>query len=403
MNNENTLGKVRYIASFDGMRMLCITAVIAFHVISSDRPWLNNVARRGWCGVDVFFVLSGFLITWIIASELDNTETVNLKRFYVRRALRLQPAYFSGLLGFALLLFVFNRTHFEDVAHAFPFFLTYTLNFAIALGFIGFPPYGQAWSLCIEEHFYLGWPWALRRFGTHRCFRIALALITIVLIWRTCLYLSLNWAHPWVPSPQSLDRIYYGTDTRIDSILFGCVAGLAMRESALQGLFGWIRQWRWLTTAAGVISLITFIWATAGEKGGWRAATVGFSLMAATSALLTVALFLQRESLLSRALSWSPLVFVGRISYGIYLFHGPVWHLVARVMHLSSGAVGTLPQELAAFSIVFAATVAIAWLHYQMVEQRFLALRDRFTFDPIHRGERPIPAAAPASAAPTSS
>ncbi len=93
---------------------------------------------------------------------------------------------------------------------------------------------------------------------------------------------------------------------------------------------------------------------------------------------------------------------MGRISYGIYLFHEPVWHLIARMMHLSSRAIGTLPKEFAALSLVFAGTVAVAWLHYQIVEQRFLALRDRFAFDRTHRGERPLPATAPATAASTS-
>ena len=101
------LGRVRYVPAFDGLRALCIVAVIAFHVVSSDRPWLENVARRGWCGVDVFFVLSGFLITWIIATELDQTGTFNLNRFYARRALRLQPTFFTGLLGVTLLMWFF--------------------------------------------------------------------------------------------------------------------------------------------------------------------------------------------------------------------------------------------------------------------------------------------------------
>jgi len=389
------LGKVRYIASFDGLRALCITAVIAFHVISSDRPWLNNAARRGWCGVDVFFVLSGFLITWIIAAEIDNSATVNLRRFYARRALRLQPAYLTALLSFAALLFVFNRAHFNVLFRAFPFFLSYTLNFALACGYVGTIPFMGAWSLCIEEQFYLGWAWALRRFGTRGCFRAALALTATILVWRTSLYLSYNWTHPWVASSQSVARIYYGTDTRIDTILIGCAAALAPREPVFAVLFERLSHWRWLTATALSTAALIFIWATGGaEKGGWRAATFGYSLMAAGAAMLTIALCLQPRSRLSRFLSWRPLVFVGRISYGIYLFHELLWNALARLMNLRAHAIGTLSQELAALSIVLLGSVILAWVHYRVVEIRFLALRDRFAFE--GRRQRPVSAAGPA-------
>src|SRR5260370_37006411 len=127
---KNQLGPVRYIPPFAGFRALCITLVITFHVISSDRPWLDNVAKRGWCGVDVFFVLSGFLITWIVADEMDKSGTVNLPRFYVRRALRLQPAYLSVLFGFALLLLLFDRERFYIIGGELPVFLASTINLA---------------------------------------------------------------------------------------------------------------------------------------------------------------------------------------------------------------------------------------------------------------------------------
>ncbi len=375
---EDQLGRVRYIPSFDGMRALCIAAVILFHVVSTSHPWLENLARRGWCGVDVFFVLSGFLITWIIAVEIDHRGTVDLPRFYVRRALRLQPAYFSGLIGFALLLFLFHREKFFIVMHAMPYFLTYTMNFAVAFGWIPFPPYGQAWSLCIEEQFYLCWPWTLRRFGTHRCLRIALGIVVFVMFYRTGLYAWLNWGHFAIASERSLDRIYYGTDTRIDTILIGCATALVLREPALEKYFQRLRDWRWFTVVASAVALAAFAWATGGAfKGGWRGATIGFTAMAVTTAAVILALFLQPESMLSRCLSWPPMVFIGKISYGIYLFHEPFWMALARVMGLRFEAVGTLPQEIVAVTLVFAASIALAWGHFEIVEKRFLALRDR--------------------------
>jgi hypothetical protein len=133
----NNLGYVRYIPAFDGLRAICIFFVIAFHVVSSDHFWLQDIARRGWCGVDIFFVLSGFLITWVLIAEQDKTDTINLPRFYMRRAMRLQPAYFSGLFAFSLLLFLFHRAKFSVIAYALPYFLTYSLNLGLAFGFLG--------------------------------------------------------------------------------------------------------------------------------------------------------------------------------------------------------------------------------------------------------------------------
>jgi peptidoglycan/LPS O-acetylase OafA/YrhL len=372
------LGRVRYVPAFDGLRALCIVAVIAFHVVSSDRPWLENIARRGWCGVDVFFVLSGFLITWIIAREMDQTGSVNLSRFYARRALRLQPTFFTGLLAVTALMFFFNHAKFLGMMAAMPFFLTYSYNFAVAFGVIQLSSYGQVWSLCIEEHFYLVWPWVLRRCGTRKCLRIALGVVIFVLIYRTMLYGWLNWGHLGSPSLGSLDRIYYGTDTRIDAILLGCATALALREASLHAFFQRLADWRWFTSAAVVAALIAFAWATGGAfKGGWRGATVGFSLMAVATAAVLLAVLLRPQSLLARGLGWRPMVFVGRISYGIYLFHDPLWNALARVMGLGSGRVGTLPQEIVALLVTFFGSVALAWAHFVIVEKRFLAWRAR--------------------------
>jgi peptidoglycan/LPS O-acetylase OafA/YrhL len=407
---ESQLGKVRYVAPFDGIRGLGLSAVIAFHVVNDFRwmrtgsslsdsrpggwlqPCLENLVLRGWCSVDVFFVLSGFLITWLIAAEIDNTGAVNLQRFYARRALRLQPAYLSALVGCSVLLYIFHRENFFIFGHAAPYLVTYTMNIALALGFIALPPLGQAWSLCIEEQFYLCWALTLRCFSTRTSLRIALVVATLVAIHRSILYASLNWPHLWVASPESLDRIYYGTDTRIDTILVGCAAALALREPRLQEPIKRLRDWPWFTTLAATAVTVVFAWATGGAfKGGWRAMTIGYTLIAITTAMLIVALFLQPRSLLSRCLAWKPIAFAGRVSYGAYLFHYLFWHAVGRVMHFGFGTAGTLGQELAAFLIVWSGSVAVAWLHYQLIERPFLAMRERFDSKET-RAARSVPA-----------
>lgn len=373
----NTLGSVRYIPAFDGLRAVCILFVVVFHVISSDHFWLQNIARRGWCGVDIFFVLSGFLITWILLAELDKADTINLPRFYLRRAMRLQPAYFSGLVIFSLLLFLFHREKFPVISHALPYFLTYTLNLGLAFGFLDYPPYGQAWSLCIEEQFYLFWPWVLQHFRAEKLLPALLIIIALVAAYRSMVYISWNWNHLAAPSVASLNRIFYGTDTRIDTILFGCVFALALYLGVFDPFIEHLRK-PWFTTFALALIVAVFTWST-GEsfKGGWRAATIGFTLMSASAGLLIVALFLNEDSILSRLLSVRPIVFVGKISYGIYLFQEIIWSGYARTFHLSNQAIGTLPQEMTALVVVTSLSIIAAAIHYRIVERRFFSLRDR--------------------------
>src|ERR1700745_1270396 len=100
MNGSDSNKNLQYVPAFDGLRTICIAAVMIHHVCyqSVQNSFVQHVAQRGWYGVDVFFVLSGFLITMILTAELETSGSINLPRFYVRRFLRLQPGYFSAIL-----------------------------------------------------------------------------------------------------------------------------------------------------------------------------------------------------------------------------------------------------------------------------------------------------------------
>jgi peptidoglycan/LPS O-acetylase OafA/YrhL len=372
-----------YIPSFDGLRTISIAAVIIFHVISAGPSWLQEAARRGWYGVDVFFVLSGFLITWIISSELEKTGAINLPRFYARRALRLQPAYFSGLLLTGLLTFFRHHADFPRFLAALPFLLTYSLNLAVAAGRFALPPYGIAWSLCIEEQFYLAWAWMLRRLGLRGGLRFAVGAVALVPVYRTALYVWLNWGHLAVPTQETHARLFYATDVRLDTIFVGCALALAVNRNRMKPLIQWLRDWRRFPAVAVLTALAAIVWGTGGDESGcgWRCFTLGFTLMSASVGLVVLSLFLQQNSWLSRCLSWRPIVFVGKISYGVYLFHMLVWQLVGHGLEITTGSLSSGKQELAAVVLVWTGSVAVAWLHYSFVEQPFLALRGQFSFD----------------------
>jgi len=363
-------------------------ASVLIHVVRTNIPWLDAIVRRGWYGVDVFFVLSGFLITWILLAETDREGSINLSRFYLRRALRLQPAYISALCLTYLSRLAFERKEMWSALGWLPYYLTYTFNFALAYSATS-APLTLAWSLCIEEQFYLAWPWCLRRLTVRRALHFLVATILAIALYRTAYYSLLNRGNFWHPSVQTYRKLYYRTDTRIDTILVGCTLALAFRSRRLHSLWTYLLEASWLPTAA-ILSCMAITWyVTDGVTQGhiWRYYTGGSTLAAVSVGMLIMALFLQPMSWPSRLLSWRPMVFIGKVSYGIYLFHPFAWAIAGRALRLHDRVQESLLASLLAFASTVALSTLIAWLHYRLIERRFLALRERIEFAPPQTDE----------------
>jgi peptidoglycan/LPS O-acetylase OafA/YrhL len=384
--------KHSYVPSLDGLRAVCIGAVIFFHVPSpAGHPWLDAVRSRCWYGVDMFFILSGFLITWILAVEFENTGDVDLGYFYRSRGLRLLPAYFSALLlivGASYLIGSHASVNFYPASKSWPLLLTYSLNIWMAATAIWPAGMSHFWSLCVEEHFYLSWSVVFRRAGVARALRIALGAIAFVAIYRTGWYVYMNWGHLAAPSEASYFRIHYATDTRIDAILIGCALALLMRERRLQAFWERVRLLPLLPTISLLAAVICIAWVT---EHRWRQSTFGYTAMALASGTLLAAIFLRPECWLGRILATQPLVGIGRISYGIYLFHAPL--LLAFEAKLGFYSNYIEPRSyLAVLSTLTILSIAVAALHYHFIERRFLALRRPRSF--IAARGNPSPAAA---------
>jgi peptidoglycan/LPS O-acetylase OafA/YrhL len=365
----------RYVASLDGLRAICIAAVLFIHVPPpSGHPWLEAIRSRGWYGVDMFFILSGFLITWILAVEVEATGTVNLGRFYRARTLRLLPAYLSTIvlvLAGAQLFEIAQGNESYRLADLWPLFLSYTLNIWIAATAIW--PWGVShfWSLCVEEHFYLSWSAVMKRWGARRVLRMALIAIPAVAAYRTGWYLWLNYGHLAAPSEASFFRIYYATDTRIDAILVGCALALAVREARLQSLWRRLESTAWFSPFALLATLGTLAWVT---QYRWCVETFGYTVMAIASSTLLLAVFLQPRCWIARLLAARPLVGLGRISYGVYLIHAPL--LAALEVKLRFSAHYIEPNRyLPVLGLLTFGAIGAAALHYRAVERRFLAMR----------------------------
>ena len=365
----------RYVPSLDGLRAICIAAVLFIHMPApTGHPWLEAIRHRGWYGVDMFFILSGFLITWILAVEVETTGTVSLGRFYRARTLRLLPAYLSTIvlvLAGSRLLEIAQGNQSYRLADLWPLFLSYTLNIWMAATAIW--PWGVShfWSLCVEEHFYLSWSAVMKRWGLRRVLRMALVAIVVVAVYRTGWYLWMNRGHLAAPSTASFFRIYYATDTRIDAILVGCALALLVRESRLQDLWRRLESAAWFPTMALLATLGTIAWVT---QYRWRTETFGYTVMATASSTLLLAIFLQPQCWIARVLATRPLVHLGRISYGVYLFHAPL--LTGLEVKLRFSAEYIEPARyLPMLALLTLGSVGAAALHYHLIERRFLVMR----------------------------
>ncbi|MGH7905298.1 MAG: acyltransferase family protein, partial [Candidatus Binataceae bacterium] len=286
-----------YVPAFDGLRGIAILPVVFLHVGVQTLPSggaLLYQLTRGWYGVDLFFVLSGFLITWVLIAEIEANGTLDLKRFYGRRFLRLGPAYLTMLLAVLIGAAIFHPSALNKVPRVLPSLLTYTYNYQIAAGGTHFNVIVVIWSLCIEEQFYLIWPWVLRKLGMRRALWFCLLAIALLTIYRTALYSSLNWGHLSDPTPFSAIWIYFASDTRIGTIFIGCAAALSLRNPRVRSLWKLMQEARLfpVITLIVVCACVAFVTGGRPSSASWRSGTFGYTLVACATASLISAVFI---------------------------------------------------------------------------------------------------------------
>lgn len=353
--------RLGYRPELDGLRAVAIVAVMAFHLPGEP-------LTGGFLGVDLFFVLSGFLITTLLVEEFAANGRISLGAFYMRRALRLLPAVVALLAVLWVAVLVLGarfRTTPAIMASTTAYTLGYVANWALALNLAkGWPTaLDHLWSLSVEEQFYLAWPLILAGLLTRRVSRAGILRVLAIGIagitaWRV--WLSLHGA--------SFDRLYYATDTRADELLIGCAAAMlfssAMGESRSRE---WIAKNRLaLALGGGVIFCLGLALLHNTAPSTYRG-VLTFAVLGAAALCLGVAA--GPVPGLTRVLQAKPVVWIGRISYGLYLWHFVVFYAVAR-----------MPHPLARFDAVWGALGAIvcAAASFYLVEQPCLRLKRRF-------------------------
>jgi peptidoglycan/LPS O-acetylase OafA/YrhL len=341
------------------LRALAVAAVLAFHTGAS---W----AVGGFLGVDLFFVLSGFLISGLLVAEWERRQQISLRRFYARRALRLLPAV---LLVCAVVLIFGPVATGADARNALwkgvAGTVFYFANWQQAFGLLPlFQLTDHTWSLAIEEQFYLLWPpvllltltWARRRRidPIKAAITVALGLAAASALLRLALW----------HGEASVDRLYFGTDTRADSLLIGAALGLAFATGRLE----WARR-SLPALAPWGLAVILLIFGLVHRQDA-ALYLGGYTAIAVLVAVVIGGMALAPDSPLGRLLSLAPLVAIGRISYGIYLWHWPIF----RYLHPAELGLGWFATQL----VDIAVTLVAATTSYFLVERPLLRLRHRF-------------------------
>ncbi len=365
--------------ALDGLRALAIVAVFLDHYGGGSHGGLvlnllNRVRLYGWMGVDLFFVLSGFLITGILYDTLGDSKY--FRRFFARRSLRIFPIFYAV---FALLLLLTPLTLYQwRAGHL--LFLLYLGNL---IGNYDFSYYGivahrfpdakaeisHFWSLCVEEQFYLLWPvvvFALRR---RRLIVVAILLSIVAAFLRLALYLH-GGAH-------AVDQ--WGArmlPTRMDSLLIGGTLALLLRGRFADAVQ---RSCKWLLLFGGAATLV--IVSLDGPRRDLLFSFILYSVLAIACAGL-VGCTLRPESVCYRLFNLTPLRILGKYSYGFYVYHllfQRLWIdllIILGVRFHSLALAGTI-----ALTLNFAVTFAVSKLSYDCFESRFLRYKRHFEYD----------------------
>lgn len=347
-----------YLPGLDGLRAIAIIGVLLYHAGLDFFP-------GGFLGVDVFFVLSGFLITTLILEEFNRSGRIDFKRFYARRAKRLLPALFLMLVIVGLAVaFVYQDAaeRFRADSLASLFYVSnwwYIFSEHSYFEFTGRPPVLiHLWSLAIEEQFYLIWPFVVA-LVIARFSKGIIAIVAIIgALASTLLMVAIALANN-MPELADPSRVYFGTDTHLMGLLIGAALATFWRPGRLPKAIA--PQARMLLTAIGIAALLLIIafyvlmseFSTTLYRGGflWLSFIVAVAIVAATHPALP----------LGSWLGAAPLRYLGQRSYGIYLWHWPIFMFTRPMQDLPID--GPL-----LFSLRIGLTLGIAELSYRFFE-----------------------------------
>jgi peptidoglycan/LPS O-acetylase OafA/YrhL len=360
------LGRAARVSELDGLRGIAILLVLVFHFTPASGPLhpLAHVFQVGWIGVDLFFVLSGYLITGIL---LDSAGRPHYYRnFIVRRSLRIFPLYYVCMLLYGYLTFYpspVRWSEFLSVGDA-RWYLFYVGNVWAFLrnAWPGAAILTPLWSLQVEEQFYCSFPFLVQAVRRKTLAGILIASVVAALVARIILAFA---------TPANSVGAYVLMPCRMDALALGGLVAIAAREAPAWLKHPWIGRLT-LLCAAVFIAVCLLVsetpWSRAMRTAGYSAIDLAF-----TGVL--VLLIGRRQPLLLRVCRWRWLVWLGIISYGLYLLHVPALTLADRLAPMLHQA----PRGSVMFFVAMAVAVGAASLSWVAFESQLLRLKNRFT------------------------
>lgn len=352
-SSQNNASRLGYLPGLDGLRALAVLGVLFYH---ADMVWLPG----GFLGVEVFFVVSGYLITSLLLAEQESHNKINLKNFWQRRARRLLPALFAMILGVLVYMVLFLPDEVAsirgDVIAAFTYITNWYLIAAQKSYFetIGRPSLLQhLWSLAVEEQFYLLWPlifvFLLTKLKTRGAMLVLMLGATLSALWMGVLY------HP----DTDPSRVYYGTDTRAFGLLIGAALAFVWRPRAKEAKRNW-KHWSLdgIGIAAFIALAIAFLFMDEFNPFLYQG---GMLLVSIATAFVIAAVVHPNSPIIGPLLGLGVLQWIGLRSYSLYLWHWPVFMLMRPQLDVAlEGA------PLLAFR--FGITFLLAEISYRIIE-----------------------------------
>jgi peptidoglycan/LPS O-acetylase OafA/YrhL len=346
--------------SLDGLRALSFGLVFVAH---AGLPL--GIPFPGAFGVTVFFFLSGLLITTLLRREHEKNGTISFRNFYLRRVLRILPPFYLVLIGALVATYVLDQSGAIDFSGVLAQLLHYSNYWIVTHGFDGLPQgTGVFWSLAVEEHFYLLFPLvfmflARTRVRPDRQALVLLGVCAALLLWRIYLYSRFE-----VVDFLAEQRLEIASDTRFDSILFGCILALYGNPALDSSRLG-ERTWKYVLFPLGVCGLLfSFMYRDEFFRGTFRYTLQGISLMPVFVCAVRYPTWLPM-----RPLNFRPIAFIGVLSYSLYLVHQVVLGVVAHALPDSGNGMRGL--------VALAVSLVIAWILYIAVEKPCARLRHK--------------------------
>ena len=353
--------ETRHFGTLDGLRCVSILGVIWHHGPGMKAQW--PLFKSGLYGVDLFFAISGFLITTLLLRERASVGYISLHNFYTRRALRIFPLYYTVLAAYIASVCVLKSgsPEAEEFFANVPYFLTYTSNWFVYSDAI----FGFAWSLAMEEQFYCVWPW-VERFSVRN---------SAIIILFGILLLSQAIGLGWVELPISFDFTVVPSVSA--AICFGVLGAHLLHSPRGYQFTRCFLGFRFASLLTLAITMVII------------SLEMPRIIVDAALALAVLTCVVREDHVLAGVLSMSPLVAIGTISYGMYLLHGLAYNSIYAVRPFLFFPLR--PHGLVEFGACLGITVAAAWVSYRYYESYFLRLKARFTVTPGVRAAHAVP------------